>query len=162
MMMRARQLLVGIGVMAAVIGGAGLTGTTAEAAPPSPQPDLTVNVVAPGHANPGEPVVIELRVRNTGTAPALGVQVHSHVDGELNIDAVTGSDGFGCAVIGQSVLCGGADLGPGDVATIVIRTHARLGTGGSVARLRAEVDPAGHIEERHESNNSDWGATLIG
>lgn len=157
-----KRLMVGAGTLVvAVAGGIGLSSSRAEAAPPAPRPELTVNVIAPAHINPGDPLVYELRVRNSGTAPAFGVQVRDHVDNALNIDVVVAGGGFGCAVAGQTVLCGGANLGPGDVATIVIRTHARPGFSGVTAPNHAEVDPFGNINEIHDGNNHDWAVTLI-
>jgi hypothetical protein len=140
------------------------TGPSIRAAPPAP--DLTVDLVAPATAAPGEDIGnrIRLIVKNVGAAPAHGTQAHAAgymVDLTLGRDPVVPA-GFRTysANFAEDVLLKGGrvsrteDLAPAAFHEYAVGAGIPADTPPGAYFLCATVDPGNAVAESKEANNT--------
>lgn len=144
----------------------GLVAAPGAAAPPPPQPDLTVDLAGPAAAPAGSDIgpQIRLMVKNVGHAVAFGTENHPTgymVDLSLGRDQIVP---FGFRVYAPNfaedvLLKGGrvsrtADLAPGAFRQYPVGAGIPANTPPGNYFLCATVDPGGAVAESNEGNNT--------
>ncbi|MCM3877375.1 MAG: hypothetical protein NEA02_13290 [Thermoanaerobaculia bacterium] len=131
-----------------------------------PAPDLTVDLVSPPAAAPGEDIGnrIRLIVKNVGTAPAHGTQAHPTgymVDLTLGRDqnVPAGFRVFSANFVEDALLKGGrvsntVDLAPGAFHQYATGAGIPADTPPGDYFVCATVDPGGAVAESNEGNNT--------
>lgn len=139
-------------------------GPALHAAPPAP--DLTVELLSPAVAAPGEDIGnrIRLIVKNVGTAPAHGTQAHPAgymVDVSLGRNPVVpaGFRVFSANFAEDVLLRGGrvsrtVDLAPHTFHEYAAGAGIPADTPPGAYFLCATVDPGGAVAESNEANNT--------
>src|SRR5512140_290070 len=129
-------------------------------------PDLTVDVVVPAAAAPGEDIGnrIHLIVKNVGTAPAHGTVAHAAgymVDLTLGRDPIVpaGFRAFSANFAEDVLLRGGrvsrtVDLAPHTFHGYPVGAGTPADTPPGAYFLCATVDPGGAVAESNEANNT--------
>lgn len=100
-------------------------------------------------------VIYEIKVKNDGTDPAVGVVVRDFLPAGAQYIEATGTNHFLCSQVGNFIECGGGELGKfgsgTEEATITLSMFAP-DTPGDYTN-QAIVDPANAIPEGNEFNN---------
>jgi uncharacterized repeat protein (TIGR01451 family) len=125
--------------------------------------NLTIEKTGPSTTQQGEQEEYVLKVKNTGTATALGVEVHDALPvGLIPLNITTGDgNNFICQMLENpvNVLDCVGDLNSDQEVTITVRVFMTLESGSF--DNEACVDPADKIEETNEIDNCSTKTTVV-
>jgi len=107
-----------------------------------------------GPFSPGQTVVVQATLRNTGVATGATVRLNYRLPPDSSASVLEGG-GASCSKSGYDVTCdktGGLGIGQEVITRIAVTLPARIPGGGSVT-VQLTADPQNLVGESNENNN---------